>query len=371
MEPSEEMLDLFCSKLGLEVEKLKQDEDLLHYLQLNSLNLHRAIRKGSKETAIVLYEDVLLRNRLNTIPVMQVFKDLFGLRISLMKKQREESIEQYEKTVELQEYAPEWMKPYYYRYAGLFHYMFGSLTQSLHLYKQAEKLVPVGEIEDIYYQLALVQHLLGEYSMSTYYEEKALELFVRKMDYEQCVNCQLLLGINYRHLGNLERAKETYLSILEKVVPLNNRELIAKVYHNLGMVYSDKGKTTEAITAFETSLSYRDENNTKMKTYYALAKEFLRSGDEGISAKWVELGEKIAESLNDEEYIIKFQVLNFKLEKQEKDSVFEYYLSTVALPYFEKRSEDQMIKEYIIELVAYYEEARQYKSALMYLKKLV
>jgi tetratricopeptide (TPR) repeat protein len=304
-------------------------------------------------------------------PAMQVFKVLFGLRIALMKKEREEVFELYEETAKLKEYVPEMMKPYYNRYGGLFHYMYGSLTKSLQLYKEAEKLVPQSEIEDVYYQLALVYHLLGEYSMSTYYEEKALELFARKMDYEQCVNCQLLLGINYRKMGNLERAKETYLSILEKVVPLHNREVIGKVYHNLGLVCSDEGKSSEAIMAFETSLGYRDGDNSRMKTCYSISKEFLRIGDESNATKFVNVGEEIAESVKDEEHIIKFQVLKYKLKKQEHDPIFEFYISTVALPYFEERSDQQMIKEYIHELVAYFEECRQYKSALMYLKKIL
>lgn len=371
VEPSVEMLDIFSSKLGLEMTDLKLEVDLLHQLQLKALELHRAIPNGCNETAIVLYNDFIAKYRMSIDPAMQVFKVLFGLRIALMKKEREEAFELYEEMTKLQEYVPEMMKPYYNRYGGLFHYMYGSLTKSLHLYKEAEKLVPQSEIEDVYYQLALVHHLLGEYSMSTYYEEKALELFARKMDYEQCVNCQLLLGINYRKMGNLERAKETYLSILEKVVPLHNREVIAKVYHNLGVVYSDEGKSSEAIMAFETSLSYRNDENARIKTCYSISKEYLRIGDETNAAIHLKVGEKIAESVNDEVHIIKFQVLKYKLEKQEKEPVFEYYISTVALPYFEERSTQRMIKEYINELVAYYEESRQYKSALMYLKKIL
>lgn len=371
VEPSDEMLDIFSSKLGLETTDLKLEVDLLHQLQLKALELHRAIRNGYNESAVVLYNDIIAKNRMIIDPAMQVFKVLFGLRIALMKKEREEAFELYEETAKLQEYVPEMMKPYYNRYGGLFHYMYGSLTKSLHLYKEAEKLVPQSEIEDVYYQLALVYHLLGEYSMSTYYEEKALELFARKMDYEQCVNCQLLLGINYRKIGNLERAKETYLSILEKVVPLHNREVIAKVYHNLGLVCSDEGKSSEAIMAFETSLGYRDDDNGRMKTCYSISKEFLRIGDESSATEYVNVGGEIAESVKDEEHIIKFQVLKYKLEKLEHDPIFEFYISTVALPYFEERSDQQMIKEYIYGLVAYYEECRQYKSALMYLKKIL
>ncbi|QTD42526.1 helix-turn-helix transcriptional regulator [Sporosarcina sp. Te-1] len=369
--PSDEMLGLFCLKLGLETTDLKQEVDLLRDLQLNATDLHRTIRKGSIESAIVLYNDIIAKSRMNISPAMQVFKVLFGLRIALMKKEREEAVELYQETIKLQEYVLEWMKPYYNRYSGLFHYMYGSLKKSLFLYKEAEKHVPVDEIEDVYYQLALVHHLLGEYSMSTYYEEKALELFARKMDYEQCVNCQLLLGINYRKMGNLEQAKETYLSILEKVVPLRNREVIAKVYHNLGLVYSDEGKSSEAIMAFETSLGYRDDDNARMKTCYTISKEFLRIGDGASAAECVKVGGKIAESVKDEEHMIKFQVIKYKLDKKKQNPILEYYITTVALPYFEERSDHQMIKEYIHELVLYYEECRQYKSALAYLKKLL
>nr|WP_269135864.1 hypothetical protein [Sporosarcina cyprini] len=191
------------------------------------------------------------------------------------------------------------------------------------------------------------------------------------MDYEQCVNCQLLLGINYRKIGNLERAKGTYLSILEKVVPSHNQEVISKVYHNLGLVCSDEGKSSEAIMAFETSLGYRDDDRARMKTCYSISKEFLRIGNDSSATEYVNLGEEIAESVKDEEHIIKFQVLRYKLEKLEHDPIFEFYITTVALPYFEERSDQQMIKEYIHELVAYFEECRQYKSALKYLKKIL
>ncbi|MFJ8067305.1 helix-turn-helix domain-containing protein [Psychrobacillus sp. NPDC096426] len=371
VEPSEDMFDIFCTKLGINKTDIYKEEELLHYLQLNALNIHKLIRSGDKEKAILLYEEITVKTSLNDWPIIRIFYVLFGLRIALMKKEREVSFELYEEIVGIMEYAPEWMKPYYNRYCGLYHYMYGSLSQSLKLYKEAEKLTPESEIEDIYYQLALVHHMLGEYPMSTYYEEKALELFARRMDYEQCVNCQLLLGINYRKMGNLEQAKETYLSILKKVEPLHNREIIAKVYHNLGMIYSDEGKLSETVTAFEISMDYRDNDHARVKTCYAILKEFLHDADETNSKKWLNIGERISTDLKDKEYLIKFQVLKYKLEKLENDPIFEHYMLTVALPYFEERSDQQMIKEYIKELVRYYEECRQYKSALMYLKKLL
>ncbi|MBB4826449.1 tetratricopeptide (TPR) repeat protein [Sporosarcina luteola] len=371
VEPSDEMLALFCSKLGLETTAFKLEVDVLHYLQLNALDLHRAIRNGNNDNAIELYDDIIGNSQSIIDPAVQVFKVLFGLRIALMKKDREEALRLYEETAKLQEYVPEMMKLYYSRYCGLFHYMYGSLKKSLHLYKEAEKLVLQSEIEDVYYQLALVYHLLGDYSMSTYYEEKALELFARKMDYEQCVSCQLLLGINNRKMGNLEQAKEIYLSILEKVAPLHNREVCAKVYHNLGVVYSDEGKSKEAIMAFEKSLRFRDCDHARMKTYYTISKECLHIGNDINAAKYQEVGSMIAEKEKDEEHIIKFQVLKYKVEKREREPIFEDYISTVALPYFEERSNQRMIKEYMNEMVMYYENSRQYKSALMYLKKML
>ena len=91
VEPSDEMLDIFSSKLGLETTDLKLEVDLLHQLQLKALELHRAIRNGCNESAIVLYNDFIAKYRMSIDPLMQVFKVLFGLRIALMKKEREEA----------------------------------------------------------------------------------------------------------------------------------------------------------------------------------------------------------------------------------------------------------------------------------------
>ncbi|OZU88627.1 hypothetical protein CIL03_10035 [Virgibacillus indicus] len=245
VKPNREIIDLLCKKIGISLHELQTEEELLLKMKCELTELNHLIRR--KETNIVFkFSEILKRYEALNSPQANVIKLIFELRITLLSSDRIKSTAIYNEIIENRDYKPNWIEPYYYLFCGLYHYMIDSLEQALSFYKKAEKGVQANK-EEVYYQLALVYSRLGNFSLSTLYLIRAYDIFVKKMDYELCTNCNLLLGINYRKMGELQKSKENYFKITQNLSPKRDKETLGKVHHNLGLIYSDEGDSTKSI----------------------------------------------------------------------------------------------------------------------------
>lgn len=371
VDASDEIIELFCKKLSITLDQLEGESERIPKLRLDCIDLYKLIRKKNVDTAHSKYQQMINDYKSLTSPQAQLIKSLFGLRVALMMNDHQKASQFFNEVIELKDYQPDWIKTYYYRFCGLFHYMFGGLEQSLQNYKEAEKHISIAEQEEVFYQLALVYSRLEQVSLSTFYLTKALDIFLQKMDYDLCTNCKLLLGINYRKMREFEKSKENYLSILDSFTPHSDKQIIAKVYHNLGLTFADEGDTEQAITCFEEGLYYRQEEHTRIITMHLLTKEYVKRKDWKNALHWFQEGKVLAECYNQTEYTIKFSVLEFYIQQLESTPEFEQYMNDIAIPYFEERGEKQTVNELIYQLASYYEEKKQYKNAVSLLKKLI
>ncbi|WP_042149786.1 helix-turn-helix transcriptional regulator [Paucisalibacillus sp. EB02] len=368
VKPNEEIIELLCTKLNITKNELITEEELSQKMQTELMELSYLIRQKNPNV-LSKYDEIIKRfSNLNS-PQSELVKQVFGFRIALYKNDGTKATFYYNEIIKNSTYLPDWIDSYYNRFCGLYHYMYGNLEEAKFYYKKAEESTSIEEKEEIYYQLALVYNKLRELGLSTFYLLQAHELFVKKMDYDSCTNCNMLLGINYRRMGEYQRAIETFKKIIQKPSPNTEVDLIGKAYHNLGLIYSDLRNSEKAISCYEESLKIKSHPELKVNTMYLLSKEYLLQIDRKNAIKWYKLGKEAARKFKNEAYIIKFNVLHYEILDLVKTSEYEHYMTNVAIPFFEKIKERQTLSEYVQKLTLYYESIRQYKKSYLLLKE--
>ncbi|KAA0548422.1 helix-turn-helix transcriptional regulator [Bacillus sp. BGMRC 2118] len=369
VEPAQEMIELLCEKIGISKELWILQTDEVPTLQREYEGFYRILQQD-----IVLAKskmDSISENFLVTEPESHLMKEIFALLYHVYNRDKEAAHICYESLDRLKEYQSAWTRQYYFRAVGLYYYINQHYDRSIEAYKKAEKYTPNHDLGEVYYHLALAYSQIENVGTSIYYLKKALDIFLVKMDYDKVTNCNLLLGINHRKLKEYTQAKENYTSILNHLAGKKAERLKAKIYHNLGLVFSEEGDSIQAIEYYLKSLEFRKDPATQLITVYVLASEYEKTHQLEKALEYFEIGEKYAQSLEDDEYQIMFKVLAFKLRRQIDTVEFEEYMLQVAIPFFEKRKEYYTFSHYINLLTSYYENSRQYKNAYLLLRKLL
>lgn len=363
--PSEQILALLCNKLGLTLSELKEEKELIPNLVAKVLEIYRLIRVNNIEKCKQLYNDIVKNYSDNDNPVIIFIVNLIKLRMYLLDSNFEKAKIYYDKVIEFRGYQDIQLVHIYNRICGLYNYLMGNLKTSLSFYQYLEQMENYEPIEEVYYQMALIYNRLNNLSLSSSYLEKALGIFAVKMDYEQCINCNLILGVNYRKMNDYVKSIDCYNSILSNSYSDGNKLVIGKVYHNLGIVYSKMKKSELAIKHFHKSLSIKENKYTLATTLYLLSKENYTIGDNIEAFKWLEKGKTLAEKFNNEGYTIKLKVLELLINQDD----IELYVKNITIPYFEKKNDVESLEEFVRLLADYYEGRRKYKNGFLLLKK--
>ncbi|WP_456276337.1 helix-turn-helix domain-containing protein [Bacillus sp. AK128] len=368
-EPSTEVLDKFCERLGISSEEIDKQDDNLEMIKTEFDRLHSIIRDRDKEKAELKFNEIMSHFPNLIEPEAYLIKALFELRLAIMNRDKLKADTFFIEVASHINYQSEWTAQYFYRYCGLYQYLYGSYQDSIEYYLLAERYLEEDK-EEVYYHLALAYHELDQISISTFYINRAIDIFIKKEKDELVTNCKLLLGLNYIKLCEYKKAKVYFNEILEHTSRTNSL-LRGKVYHNLGLLYSEEGDSAKAIQYYFESLVTKEDNSSKTSTMHLLATEYYKQKEFKLAFDWLEKGFENAVENQDQDYRVKFTVLKYFIQKQENEELFENYLINVAIPHFEAKNEIDTVKEYIELLASYYERNRQYKSANELLRKLI
>ncbi|PRX75268.1 hypothetical protein B0G93_11550 [Bacillus sp. V-88] len=298
-------------------------------------------------------------------------KKLFSLRIAILDNQADLAKQLYLEIEDLSCYNDNFSNDFYYRFCGLYNYLYGDLELSLNYYKIAEKLSIREDIEEVYYQIGLIYTRLENISLSTYYTAKALTRYEINMNYKICKNCNLTLAVNYRKMGENEKALRKYRAILNGLSGTADNRLRAKVYHNIGFIHFQTGSMVKAVEFLNKSIFYKGDSSDSSNTYYLLAKSFLELNKIDAVMENIKKGKKYSNNNNNRDYIIKFQILEHLVEDGAQSPIFEKYMQNIALPYFRKIKDRTTVLEFTKLLAEHYEKNNKYKSAYLLLKKLL
>lgn len=92
--------------------------------------------------------------------------------------------------------------------------------------------------------------------LSITYTTKALQAFQSIYDFKRSAECQVLLGISYRRIGEYDRSEESYILAQKLSESLGNSYLQELIYHNLGKLYAMQNQQTEAIREYEKATTF-------------------------------------------------------------------------------------------------------------------
>jgi tetratricopeptide (TPR) repeat protein len=368
--PNPEIVSLICDKLNIQNIQSDDPRKLIPRFRDDIERLYTAIKYSGEEEVVSLFNRIEKDYESLTLPSFYLVKKLFSLRIDLLRGLVERSEQTYSEILNLTEYLDPFSFDFYHRFCGLYNYMLGDLKLSLHHYKEAELSLERQDIEEVYYQMGLVYTKLENISLSTYYTTMALSRYENILNYRLCKNCNLLLAVNYRKMGENDKALAMYQAILNGLDNNSDEKLKAKVFHNMGLIHNQMEKYIEAVKYYKKSISYKGESGDPSNTLYLLAKTHLHL-EEYREAQEIALeGRRYSSNKENTEYLIKFQVLQFFIEKTEKSAAFEEYMQSTALPHFKAKKDRATVVEFTQLLADYYENNHKYKSAYLLLKNL-
>lgn len=295
-----------------------------------------------------------------------LLKNLFHLRISLYKQNKEDSVKYYKQVIQFSAYNTRFSKQFYYKFLGLYHYLYGDLMDSLTFYRDAEKQVQDENIEETYYQLALILTDFNQLEDSNFYIQKALDIFTKKMKYTHCINAHLLIAINYRKMNQYNKAITIYQRLINEVQ--SDTKVRYKVFHNLGLIYLDLKNYDKAIENLKHSLRLKEKENEQVNTLYLLAKAFVESNQLDAAQTHVHKGKKLACTYNIQSYSIHFHILELMIHGKMQTEEFGTYLEKTAIPYFTLKNEQSALIEMYLLLSKHFEDINRYKKAYYALK---
>lgn len=360
--PNEEILQLLAQRFGISVQELVQtDEAMSDEVVREAEDIYNLIKEN--QTAAEEACQLFLEKYKNSLdPGMKLLVSLIQLRFLLRFSTLAEAEGKFQEIEDLQEYGNLKIMPLFNRVCGLYHYVTGNYDAALELYLGLANSLNYPYKADIHYELSLVYNRKGNIYKSIQHLETALNKYLQEMNYDQCTVCYFLLGINYYKMNNFDEALDYYYRI-EKVIE-DDTNLLRKVYHNMGLAFEKKKDVEKAIVYYQKSLSVSENEKYNMKTIEGLAELYLRIKNKEKAAHYISKGDAIANKSGLEEHAIKFHVLRLQLNEEN----IKEYLETVAIPFFEKRNETEILIQYNVLLSNYYSQNKQYKQAYFKIK---
>ncbi|MCM3617119.1 helix-turn-helix transcriptional regulator [Sutcliffiella horikoshii] len=365
--PSEEVLRLLCERL--EVSLIEQQDDTF----LQELTAWYKLMTTTESEEIKRRYDLLSGkiSSLNTKTYMYFV--LFDLRYQLYLKNMEQSRSLIDKLQQFVDIFDIQMHYYFQKFYAIYEYRLNNFVHALEHLKIAEKLLQrnsnfeKSEEADLYYLFGLTYSQSLKEPLSITYTTKALHEFQAIYDFKRSAECQVLLGICYRRIGEYDRAEESYLLAQKLSESLHNIYLQSLIYHNLGKLYSIQGKQMEAIKEYEKSyyLKREDKPLSKLTSIYCILLEYDKMGEIAECRKWLHIGQSLLENPEDSiEYHYYFSIHESILDKDYER--FDQIFQEEALPYFLSKDLKEPLIIYAERLAQYFESTYKYKKASYY-----
>lgn len=131
------------------------------------------------------------------------------------------------------------------------------------------------------------------------YAKKGIEIARRVEDYDRCFELWTTLGISYKRLGDLEKAKQCFETVLRFEEKIQRINLVAHNYRELGILYLLEGNEVLAEKTLRKAekLSYKSKDPMRQcEALIALGKMFERQNRQEEAIQYLEKARKIAEA---------------------------------------------------------------------------
>lgn len=261
---------------------------------------------------------------------------------------------------------------FYHKTIGVHCLLIMELRQALHHFHQADKLMKKVPNEDTenYFHLTLVYSQVHSAVESNYYAHKALDGYVQALDYDRIVDTYMIIAINYQTLNIYTLAEEYYLKLL-KISKYHLKSLEKRrIYHNLGFIYANQEKYTEALEALEKAYSIdTEEVFFRISTIYMLASTNYYCGDMEKCWEYIEKGEHETNTHDIWFFKYKFFILRNTIMNTTHEDDFIEKLENEIIPSLRENNEYGEYKSLLEMLGNLYYDKRMYKKSAMFFKE--
>lgn len=365
---SEEVTNMLCEKLGLDLEDGVNSFDgrlLKDFTQFkcnvknkNFLEAEKLAKELNDEIQEIQSEEIRIQ--------YDVY--LFGLFV--FTGQVEQSTVQYEKIHQTSiDFLSQWPQTGfdYYYYLCAYFCNKEKFDQAMTCNDKLIDLMKIIEVPEgikgrIFYNQAWIYTYLGLYFQSIQYARNAMDSFQKEFDIENLLNSLILLGINQRRIHNYYESENFLKRALQLSQKLNDSHSIAITQHNLGYLYSDMDRSIEAVDHLQSAFISDELIETELLSlFYLLSKEYMKLESWEEAKEWCDKGLDLTKSKDFGGYHYHFQLQCMEI----RQLINEEYEETLrnAIHFFEKEQLNQYVVEYAEKLANYYFQNSKYKRA--------
>ncbi|WP_102275102.1 helix-turn-helix transcriptional regulator [Cytobacillus massiliigabonensis] len=292
----------------------------------------------------------------------------------LLKSGKIEEIQRYEKLIGIyldgleEDQLPDKIVKVYFYYLGLKAFNLCDLNTSYYYFK---KLVSIHSdtvyIAPYKYNLALISKKKFNYFEAINFAKESLEVYIDEQSWEEMGNTYNFIGVIYWEQKNLVEAL-IYLKKAEKICEINNnKNLEARVFHNLGLVYKSQGEFKDADIYFNKSIEIKKSIKLNpLISYRALIDLHLK--DNNINLATVELDNAKLFIKDDTDYYL-IQALHSELLEHKEKLNESIVVLLECITFFEKQKDSYHLKRLYRRLGDKYFLYKKYKHAASYYKK--
>lgn len=363
---NEETVSLLLKRLDINMNSFRFD---FQQIAEDFNKWYSSIIEQNHKKAIQYFEDISLNIEKHLDVDILIYFNLISIRYFLF-------INEFElaklSIAELKRYEGRFNKHqeiYYLHFRGLYKCTHKYYKEGLYDLKKSEEMwIHPQKNPELLYHLALTYNRMSNTPLSMYYVTKALNEYNKLANFQKCIDCQIIKGINLIRLKEFKKAIKLYTNLLYQFDNIHNNYQKAELLHNFGFVYSKIQKEEEAINCYIKSIELKNENDPAyLESIYYLIIELIKCQKCKQAKSWLTRGIKVSHKYNNEEYNIKFKLLEFDVTQKETDVD---YVVNIAIPYFLLKS-DNCYLSYLYEILSnHYTKIHHYKKAVKYFRLL-
>ncbi|MFA5329592.1 MAG: tetratricopeptide repeat-containing sensor histidine kinase [Prolixibacteraceae bacterium] len=202
--------------------------------------------------------------------------------------------------------------------------------------------------------------------------DKAGKMAVQEKDVHQSINILILSGLNEYYSSNYEKAADMYYLALNQAEEAKDSILIAKVNHNLGMIYDEFEDYDEAVDYYQKSLKISQavkDSELIATTFQNMAISFQNKKDLTRALSFNEKAQQLAILRKDT--LMMIDVINnfgtIYYDQGKLDESMKYHIE--ALDLYQKRNDKQGLAYSYNNLGLVYLDKKEYQKSFDFFMK--
>ncbi|MHA6252588.1 helix-turn-helix domain-containing protein [Oceanobacillus sp. CAU 1775] len=370
-EPSPNIIELLCNRLGIELHTDMEDvikEKCEEWYQMLSSN-HE---KGELIETYQEIQDLLDRNISESMLLFEIYK----IRYYLILGEKKEALKQINELNRLTSSFGTKELYYWFKFRGNYNSTMNENKSAIEKYQKAENIIrkldiSQEEIADLHYTMAITYSKLRQILEAIDYANQALDIFMKKYNFNRCAQCHIVLGISYRRIKMYDKAIKNY-DIAKHLASLdNNNEIIQLTNQNLGYLHSAKGNNLESIKFYMEIIEGNDiDTIEKIAAMTQLIKIYYEVDNVEAMNEFMEESRKLIDNFTghpDYEFY-NYLIYTYYYSTHNKPGKFTELVKNKFIPFLKKHRDYVNLIDISTMLAKHYEDIHKYKDATKYYK---